>query len=100
MYSKIVCVVTYKVKQPHTLPPGFKVKRFQSASFQVVTSDCDDSGELCLGHAECIELLAQYGADVDQHVDQSGLPLHVACSNQHLSTVKKLLQLGKRNFNC
>ncbi|KAF3843184.1 hypothetical protein F7725_002033 [Dissostichus mawsoni] len=37
------------------------------------------------GHIECIEPLVQHGADVDQFIDQSGFPLHVACSNQHLS---------------
>lgn len=37
----------------------------------------------------------QFGADVDQHSDQSGSPLNVACSNQRLSTAKKLLQLGE-----
>uniref|UniRef100_H3D8W9 Uncharacterized protein n=1 Tax=Tetraodon nigroviridis TaxID=99883 RepID=H3D8W9_TETNG len=46
------------------------------------------------GHSECLEPLVQYGADVDQVMDQQGSPLHVACSNQHLSTVKKLLELG------
>ncbi|XP_008273857.1 ankyrin repeat and SOCS box protein 9 isoform X2 [Stegastes partitus] len=46
------------------------------------------------GHPECIEPLVQYGADVDQHIDNLGSPLHVACTNQHLSTVKKLLLLG------
>nr|XP_004557915.2 ankyrin repeat and SOCS box protein 9 [Maylandia zebra]XP_004557916.2 ankyrin repeat and SOCS box protein 9 [Maylandia zebra] len=46
------------------------------------------------GHPECIEPLVQYGADVDQHVDELGTPLQIACSNQHLSTVRKLLQLG------
>ncbi|XP_023150860.2 ankyrin repeat and SOCS box protein 9-like isoform X2 [Amphiprion ocellaris] len=46
------------------------------------------------GHPECIEHLVQYGADVDQHIDKVGSPLQVACNNQHLSTVKKLLQLG------
>ncbi|XP_008326745.1 ankyrin repeat and SOCS box protein 9-like [Cynoglossus semilaevis] len=46
------------------------------------------------GHPECIEALVQFGADVDQHSDQSGSPLNVACSNQSLSTAKKLLQLG------
>uniref|UniRef100_A0A3B4TFT1 Ankyrin repeat and SOCS box containing 5b n=1 Tax=Seriola dumerili TaxID=41447 RepID=A0A3B4TFT1_SERDU len=43
------------------------------------------------GHPECIAPLVQYGADVDQYIDQSGSPLQVACSNQHLSTVRKLL---------
>ncbi|XP_078118146.1 ankyrin repeat and SOCS box protein 9-like isoform X1 [Sander vitreus] len=46
------------------------------------------------GHTECIELLVEHGAAVDQYIDQSGFPLHVACSNQHLSSVCKLLQLG------
>ncbi|XP_068185584.1 ankyrin repeat and SOCS box protein 9-like isoform X1 [Antennarius striatus] len=52
------------------------------------------------GQAECIEPLVQHGADVDQYINQSGVPLHVACSNQHLSTVKKLLQLGANANNC
>lgn len=42
-----------------------------------------------------MELLVQHGADVDQVLDQQGSPLHVACSHQHLSTVKKLLELGE-----
>ncbi|XP_041856774.1 ankyrin repeat and SOCS box protein 9-like isoform X2 [Melanotaenia boesemani] len=46
------------------------------------------------GRPECIEALVQYGADVDQHLDSLGSPLQVACSNQQLNTVRKLLQLG------
>lgn len=46
------------------------------------------------GYPECIDALVQHGADVDQHIDQLGSPLHAACVNQHVSTVKKLLQLG------
>ncbi|XP_054887350.1 ankyrin repeat and SOCS box protein 9-like [Poeciliopsis prolifica] len=46
------------------------------------------------GHPECIEALVEYRADVDQDIDSLGSPLHVACSNQQLSSVKKLLQLG------
>ncbi|CAN9497690.1 unnamed protein product [Ophioblennius macclurei] len=46
------------------------------------------------GHPECIEPLVRSGADVDQHIDQLGSPLQVACSNQRLSAAKKLLQLG------
>uniref|UniRef100_A0A8C7CJP3 Uncharacterized protein n=1 Tax=Oncorhynchus kisutch TaxID=8019 RepID=A0A8C7CJP3_ONCKI len=53
-----------------------------------------DQGYLCSGHPECIESQVHHGADVDQHTDQSGSPLYTACTNQHLSTVKKLLQLG------
>ncbi|XP_028248770.1 ankyrin repeat and SOCS box protein 9-like [Parambassis ranga] len=52
------------------------------------------------GQSECIELLVQYGADVDQHIDALGSPLRVACSNQHISTVKKLLQLGANVNRC
>lgn len=48
------------------------------------------------GRPECIELLVQRGADVDQNIDGVGTPLHVACSNQHLSSVEKLLQLGEK----
>ncbi|XP_077436363.1 ankyrin repeat and SOCS box protein 9-like [Vanacampus margaritifer] len=46
------------------------------------------------GYPECIESLVQHGADLDHNMDQSGTPLHVACSNQQLTAVKKLLQLG------
>ncbi|XP_077392378.1 ankyrin repeat and SOCS box protein 9-like [Festucalex cinctus] len=46
------------------------------------------------GYPECIESLARHGADLDQNMDQCGTPLHVACSNQQLTAVKKLLQLG------
>uniref|UniRef100_A0A3B5KDB0 Uncharacterized protein n=1 Tax=Takifugu rubripes TaxID=31033 RepID=A0A3B5KDB0_TAKRU len=46
------------------------------------------------GHPECMDPLVRHGADVDQVIEQQGSPLHVACSNQHLSTVRKLLELG------
>ncbi|XP_004082004.1 ankyrin repeat and SOCS box protein 9 [Oryzias latipes] len=46
------------------------------------------------GRPECIEALVLHGADVDQHIDVVGTPLHAACSNLHLSSVEKLLQLG------
>ncbi|XP_017278089.1 ankyrin repeat and SOCS box protein 9-like isoform X1 [Kryptolebias marmoratus] len=46
------------------------------------------------GHPECVESLVRSGVDVDQHVDALGSPLQVACVNQQLSTVQKLLQLG------
>ncbi|XP_061547384.1 LOW QUALITY PROTEIN: ankyrin repeat and SOCS box protein 9-like [Phycodurus eques] len=46
------------------------------------------------GYPECIESLVQHGADVEQNLDQVGTPLHIACSNQQLTAVKKLLQLG------
>ncbi|KAM6985580.1 ankyrin repeat and SOCS box protein 9-like isoform 2-T2 [Aplochiton taeniatus] len=46
------------------------------------------------GHPECIDALVQHGADVDQHIDQLGSPLHAACINLHVSTVRKLLLLG------
>ncbi|KAL6100911.1 asb9 [Pungitius sinensis] len=46
------------------------------------------------GHPECIQPLVERGADVDQHIAQCGSPLSVACSNQRLSSVRKLLQLG------
>ncbi|CAB1328844.1 unnamed protein product [Coregonus sp. 'balchen'] len=52
------------------------------------------SNPLMSGHPECIESLVHHGADVNQHTDQSGSPLYTACTNQHLSTVKKLVQLG------
>lgn len=42
-----------------------------------------------------MEPLVRHGADVDQVIEQQGSPLHVACSNQHLSTVSKLLELGE-----
>ncbi|KAM9710037.1 ankyrin repeat and SOCS box protein 9-like isoform 2-T2 [Menidia menidia] len=48
------------------------------------------------GHPECVEALVRHGADVDQHVEHLGSPLHVACSNRRLDTVRKLLQLGAR----
>ncbi|TNN25055.1 Ankyrin repeat and SOCS box protein 5 [Liparis tanakae] len=49
----------------------------------------------CEGHSEVIQPLVQHGADVDQFIAPSGFPLHVACSHQHLSSVRKLLQLGE-----
>ncbi|XP_062390617.1 ankyrin repeat and SOCS box protein 9-like [Sardina pilchardus] len=51
------------------------------------------------GHTECIESLLKYGVDIDQSTDQAGPPLYTACANQHLSTVKRLLQLGA-SVNC
>ncbi|XP_056145999.1 ankyrin repeat and SOCS box protein 9-like isoform X2 [Lampris incognitus] len=51
------------------------------------------------GHPECIETLVKHGADVDQRFEQSDSPLHIACINQQLNTVKKLLQLGAA-VNC
>lgn len=42
-----------------------------------------------------MEPLVRHGADVDQVIEQQGSPLHLACSNQHLSTVNKLLELGE-----
>ncbi|XP_020794862.2 ankyrin repeat and SOCS box protein 9 [Boleophthalmus pectinirostris] len=45
-------------------------------------------------NVECIEQLVQFGADVDQHIEQSGSPLQTACRHQQLNTVRKLLQLG------
>ncbi|KAF7215725.1 ankyrin repeat and SOCS box protein 9 [Nothobranchius furzeri] len=46
------------------------------------------------GHPECVKALVQHRADVDQHIDKLGSPLHLACTSQQLSTVRKLLQLG------
>lgn len=37
------------------------------------------------------------GADVDQHIDRTGSPLHAACSNQHPAAARKLLQLGEED---
>ncbi|KAJ0005597.1 hypothetical protein NQD34_015491 [Periophthalmus magnuspinnatus] len=45
-------------------------------------------------NVECIEQLVQFGADVDQHIDQTGSPLQIACRHQQPNTVRKLLQLG------
>lgn len=51
---------------------------------------------LCVaGHSECIEPLVQHGADVDQHIERTGSPLHAACSNQHAGAARTLLQLGE-----
>lgn len=49
------------------------------------------------GHTECIEPLVQHGADVDQHIDRLGSPLHTACTNQHAGAARKLLQLGEEH---
>lgn len=68
-----------------------KAKQKKSALSNPYSTRC----WLCSGHPECMEPLVQYGADVDVVIDQQGSPLHVACSNQHLSTVKKLLELGE-----
>uniref|UniRef100_A0A8C6LB08 Uncharacterized protein n=1 Tax=Nothobranchius furzeri TaxID=105023 RepID=A0A8C6LB08_NOTFU len=43
------------------------------------------------GHPECVKALVQHRADVDQHIDKLGSPLHLACTSQQLSTVRKLL---------
>ncbi|XP_057709520.1 ankyrin repeat and SOCS box protein 9-like isoform X2 [Corythoichthys intestinalis] len=52
------------------------------------------------GYLECIETLAQHCADVDLSLGRSGTPLHVACINQQLNAVKKLLYLGADVNNC
>ncbi|XP_037013408.2 ankyrin repeat and SOCS box protein 9 isoform X1 [Artibeus jamaicensis] len=46
------------------------------------------------GHAECVETLAVYGADIDHHISHLGTPLYVACENQQISCAKKLLESG------
>ncbi|KAM4795081.1 ankyrin repeat and SOCS box protein 9 isoform 1-T2 [Rhinophrynus dorsalis] len=46
------------------------------------------------GHTECVELLTSAGVSVQQYVKHLGSPLYVACKNQKLDTVKKLLELG------
>lgn len=83
---------------------GRQKQIFTAEPFKNISYHCGDFCFLSLGHPECIEPLVQYGADVDQHVDELGTPLQIACSNQHLSTVRKLLQLGKKashlNFYC
>lgn len=83
---------------------GRQKQIFTAEPFNNIFYHCGDFCFLSLGHPECIEPLVQYGADVDQHVDELGTPLQIACSNQHLSTVRKLLQLGKKashlNFYC
>nr|XP_057938265.1 ankyrin repeat and SOCS box protein 9-like [Doryrhamphus excisus] len=57
-------------------------------------SDAPMHAAAAKGYPECIESLAEHGADLDYNIDQSGAPLHVACSNQQMTTVRKLLHLG------
>uniref|UniRef100_A0A3P8U9N1 Uncharacterized protein n=1 Tax=Amphiprion percula TaxID=161767 RepID=A0A3P8U9N1_AMPPE len=73
---------------------GFSEFQHGAASLGTSQSSSPIHRAAAKGHPECIEHLVQYGADVDQHIDKVGSPLQVACNNQHLSTVKKLLQLG------
>ncbi|XP_023864974.2 ankyrin repeat and SOCS box protein 9-like [Salvelinus sp. IW2-2015] len=83
----VACVTL--LLQHGALPKGYSL----SAS-PIHQAAAKDYGYLCPGHPECIESQVHHRADVDQHTDQSGSPLYTACTNQHLSTVKKLLQLG------
>uniref|UniRef100_A0A8K9UR98 SOCS box domain-containing protein n=1 Tax=Oncorhynchus mykiss TaxID=8022 RepID=A0A8K9UR98_ONCMY len=83
----VACVTL--LLQHGALPEGYSL----SAS-PIHQAAAKDQGYLCPGHPEYIESQVHHGADVDQHTDQSGSPLYTACTNQHLSTVKKLLQLG------
>ncbi|KAJ6667558.1 hypothetical protein lerEdw1_016679 [Lerista edwardsae] len=46
------------------------------------------------GHRECMEILIANNVDVDQEHPQFGTPLYVACGNQKIDCVKKLLELG------
>ncbi|XP_064413555.1 ankyrin repeat and SOCS box protein 9 isoform X2 [Latimeria chalumnae] len=44
------------------------------------------------GHTECVQSLASHGADIDLNIKHLGTPLYVACANQRLECVKKLLE--------
>lgn len=46
------------------------------------------------GHMECIEALALHGCDIDHHIRHLGTPLYLACENQQINCVKKLLESG------
>ena len=46
------------------------------------------------GHIEVIELLVDYGANVNEANSSGYMPLHVACQNNKVEAVSKLLQLG------
>ncbi|KAG3271717.1 hypothetical protein H1C71_029933 [Ictidomys tridecemlineatus] len=46
------------------------------------------------GHAECIETLAAHGGDIDRNISHLGTPLYLACENQQIACVKKLLESG------
>lgn len=90
-----------KKKRGHPPPGGLVAaegKKFQSTSLQARGCSLWRTLRLCVaGHSECIELLVQHGADVDQRIDRTGSPLHAACSNQHPAAARKLLQLGEED---
>ncbi|XP_053562046.1 ankyrin repeat and SOCS box protein 9 isoform X2 [Bombina bombina] len=46
------------------------------------------------GHTTCVESLASAGVSVQQYVKHLGTPLYLACENQKVDTVKKLLEFG------
>ena len=46
------------------------------------------------GHIEVIELLVESGANVNEANSSGYMPLHVACQNNKVEAVSKLLQQG------
>ncbi|KAM6144010.1 ankyrin repeat and SOCS box protein 9 [Erethizon dorsatum] len=46
------------------------------------------------GHAECIESLVAYGANINHNINHLGTPLYMACEKQQLACAKKLLESG------
>ncbi|MBZ3882600.1 Ankyrin repeat and SOCS box protein 9 [Sciurus carolinensis] len=46
------------------------------------------------GHAECIESLAAHGGNIDHNISHLGTPLYLACENQQIACVRKLLESG------
>uniref|UniRef100_A0A2K5I4Y3 SOCS box domain-containing protein n=1 Tax=Colobus angolensis palliatus TaxID=336983 RepID=A0A2K5I4Y3_COLAP len=46
------------------------------------------------GHMECVDSLIAYGGNIDHKISHLGTPLYLACENQQIACVKKLLESG------
>uniref|UniRef100_A0A2K6KHJ7 SOCS box domain-containing protein n=1 Tax=Rhinopithecus bieti TaxID=61621 RepID=A0A2K6KHJ7_RHIBE len=46
------------------------------------------------GHVECVDSLIAYGGNTDHKISHLGTPLYLACENQQIACVKKLLESG------
>uniref|UniRef100_A0A2K6CXJ3 Uncharacterized protein n=1 Tax=Macaca nemestrina TaxID=9545 RepID=A0A2K6CXJ3_MACNE len=46
------------------------------------------------GHVECVDSLIAYGGNIDHNISHLGTPLYLACENQQIACVKKLLESG------
>uniref|UniRef100_A0A2K5XZX7 Uncharacterized protein n=1 Tax=Mandrillus leucophaeus TaxID=9568 RepID=A0A2K5XZX7_MANLE len=46
------------------------------------------------GHVECVDSLIAYGGNIDHNISHLGTPLYLACENQQIACIKKLLESG------